>query len=78
MKQEDYHLPSLGVKEDQKPGSSLQDGAIPLPAGCIVNMQTLVRTLMRVDQTGPSVPATALRLNMPANPRLLCAGNECQ
>jgi hypothetical protein len=79
VKQEDYHLPSVGIgKEDKKPDSSHLNGDIPPPATCIVNMQILVKTLMRTDQTGPSVPATALRLNIPANPRLPCAGNESQ
>lgn len=79
VKQEDHRLSSICLKEeDKKGGSSHQDGPIPLPAACIVNMQTLVKTLMRADQTGPSVPATALRLNIPANPLLPCAGNECQ
>lgn len=69
---------SVRIKEDgKKPGSSQHDGAISLPAGCIVNVQNMVRTLMRVTQTGPSVQATALRMNIPANPRLPCAGNEC-
>ncbi|KAG2044133.1 hypothetical protein BDR03DRAFT_940832 [Suillus americanus] len=69
---------SVRIKEDvKKLGSSHQDGAIPLPAGCIVNVQKMVRTLMRVAQTGPSVQATAQRMNIPANPRLPCAGNEC-
>ncbi|OJA11338.1 hypothetical protein AZE42_04933 [Rhizopogon vesiculosus] len=78
VKQDDYRPPSVHINdEDKKPGSSHQDGATALPAACIVNMQTLVRTLMRVDQTGPNVPATALRLNIPANPLLTCAGNEC-
>lgn len=79
VKQEDHRLSSVSIKEeDKKGGSSHQDGLNPLPAACIVNIQTLVRTLMRADQTGPSVPATALRLNIPANPLLPCAGNECQ
>lgn len=69
---------SVHIKEDgKKLGSSQQDGTIPLPAGCIVNVQNMVRTLMRVTQTGPSVQATAQRMNIPANPRLPCAGNEC-
>ncbi|KAG1865001.1 hypothetical protein DFJ58DRAFT_771944 [Suillus subalutaceus] len=69
---------SVRIKEDDKKlGPSQQDGAIPLPAGCIVNVQKMVRTLMRVAQTGPSVQATAQRMNIPANPRLPCAGNEC-
>lgn len=69
---------SVRIKEDgKKLGSSGQDAAIPLPAGCIVNVQNMVRTLMRVAQTGPSVQATAQRMNIPANPRLPCAGNEC-
>ncbi|KAG0704054.1 hypothetical protein DFH29DRAFT_802373 [Suillus ampliporus] len=79
VKQEDGQSTSVHIKQDdKKPASSQQDGAIPLPAACIVNVQTMVRTLMRVDQTGPSVQATAQRLNIPANPRLPCAGNECQ
>lgn len=69
---------SVRIQEDGKRlGSSRPDGTIPLPAGCIVNVQNMVRTLMRVAQTGPSVQATAQRMNIPANPRLPCAGNEC-
>jgi len=75
--EKDYHSSSVGIKEDMKPDSPCQ-GDATLPAIYIVNMQALVKTLMRIDQTGPSVPATALRMNMPANPRLPCAGNECQ
>ncbi|KAG1744996.1 uncharacterized protein EDB91DRAFT_1122053 [Suillus paluster] len=77
VKQEDGQLTSVHIKQDDKnPTSSKQDGVIPLPAACIVNVQTMVRALMRTDQTGPSVQATAQRLNIPANPRLPCAGNE--
>lgn len=69
---------SVPIKEDgKKSGSSQQDGAIPLPPACIVNVETMVKTLMRVAQTGPSVQVTAQRMNIPANPRLPCAGNEC-
>jgi hypothetical protein len=80
MKQEGQSSSSSArIKEDGRIlGLSQQDGVIPLPAGCIVNVQNMVRTLMRVSQTGPSVQATAQRMNIPANPRLPCAGNECQ
>jgi hypothetical protein len=78
VKQEGQSSSPVRIKEDDKKlGSSQQDVAIPLPAGCIVNVQQMVRTLMRVAQTGPSVQATAQRMNIPANPRLPCAGNEC-
>lgn len=78
VKQEGRSSSSVYIKEDgKKLGPSQQNATIPLPAGCIVNVQNMVRTLMRVAQTGPSVQATAQRMNIQANPRLPCAGNEC-